>query len=133
MDAAKTLPELKGDAVKVLEMVEKMTVLELSDLVKVMEDKFGVSASAPAAVAAAPVEAAPAEAEKSIFNIVITAAGDNKIGVIKAVREITELGLMEAKTMVESAPVTVKEGVAKDQAEEFKKKLEEAGATVELK
>lgn len=126
------LPELKGDAVKVLEMVEKMTVLELADLVKVMEDKFGVSAAAPVAVAAPAGEAAPAEEEKSAFDVVITAAGDNKIGVIKAVRELTELGLMEAKTMVESAPTTIKEKVAKEQAEEYKAKLEEAGATVEL-
>lgn len=126
------LPELKGDAVKVLEMVEKMTVLELADLVKVMEDKFGVSAAAPVAVAAPAGEAAPAEEEKSAFDVVITAAGDNKIGVIKAVRELTELGLMEAKTMVESAPATIKEKVAKEQAEEYKAKLEEAGATVEL-
>lgn len=126
------LPELKGDAVKVLEMVEKMTVLELADLVKVMEDKFGVSAAAPVAVAAPAGEAAPEEEEKSIFDVVITAVGDNKINVIKAVRELTELGLMEAKTMVESAPATIKEKVAKEQAEEYKAKLEEAGATVEL-
>ena len=133
-DETKALPELKGDASKVLEMVEKMTVLELADLVKVMEDKFGVSAAAPVAVAAAPAgEAAPEAEEKSAFDVVITAAGDNKIGVIKAVREMTELGLMEAKTMVESAPATVKEKVAKEQAEEYKKLLEEAGATVELK
>lgn len=132
-DTKKDLPELKGDAAKVVEMVEKMTVLELADIVKVMEEKFGVSAAAPVAMAAAPAgDAAPAEEEKSAFDVVITAAGDNKIGVIKAVRELTELGLMEAKTMVESAPATVKEKVAKEQAEEYKAKLEEAGATVEL-
>jgi large subunit ribosomal protein L7/L12 len=125
------LPELKGDAVKVLEMVEKMTVLELADLVKVMEDKFGVSAAAPAAVAVAGA-AAPAEEEKSAFDVVVTAAGDNKIGVIKAVREMTELGLMEAKTLVEATPATIKEKVATEQAEEYKTALEAAGATVEL-
>jgi len=125
------LPELKGDSVKVLEMVEKMTVLELADLVKVMEDKFGVSAAAPVAVAAAGA-AAPAEEEKSAFDVVVTATGDNKIGVIKAVRGMTELGLMEAKTLVEATPATIKEKVAKEQAEEYKKALEEAGATVEL-
>jgi len=131
-DEAKTdLPELKGDAVKVLEMVEKMTVLELADLVKVMEDKFGVSAAAPVAVAVAGA-AAPAEEEKSAFDVVITATGDNKIGVIKAVREMTELGLMEAKTLVEATPATIKEKVATEQAEEYKTVLEAAGATVEL-
>jgi len=131
-DEAKTLPTLTENAQKVIEMVEKMTVLELADLVKVMEDKFGVSAAAPAAVAAAPVEAAPVEEEKSVFNIVLKEAGANKIGVIKVVREITELGLKEAKDLVEAAPQTVKESVKKEDAEAIKVKFEEAGATVEL-
>ncbi len=131
-DEAKTLPTLTENAQKVIEMVEKMTVLELADLVKVMEDKFGVSAAAPVAVAAAPVEAAPVEEEKSSFNIVLKDAGANKIGVIKVVREITELGLKEAKDLVEAAPQTVKEAVKKEDAEAIKAKFEEAGATVEL-
>lgn len=131
-DEAKTLPTLTENAQKVIEMVEKMTVLELADLVKVMEDKFGVSAAAPVAVAAAPAEAAPAEEEKSSFDIVLKEAGANKIGVIKVVREITELGLKEAKDLVEAAPQTVKEAVKKEDAEAMKAKFEEAGATVEL-
>ena len=131
-DEAKTLPELSENGKKVLEIVEKMTVLELADLVKVMEDKFGVSAAAPVAVAA--VAAAPAEAveEKTMFNIVLKDAGAQKISVIKVVREITELGLKEAKDMVDAAPQTVKEGVKKEDAEAIKAKFEEAGATVEL-
>lgn len=130
-EEAKTLPELSGDAQKVLEMVEKMTVLELADLVKVMEEKFGVSAAAPVAVAAS---AAPAEAaeEKSSFDVILKDAGSNKIGVIKVVKEATGLGLMEAKTMVEGAPQTVKEALPKDEAEALKASMEEAGATVEL-
>lgn len=132
-DEVKDLPKLTENAQKVIEMVEKMTVLELADLVKVMEDKFGVSAAAPAAVAAAPAaEAAPEAEEKSMFNIVLKEAGANKIGVIKVVREITELGLKEAKDLVESAPQTVKEEVKKEEAEAIKAKFEEAGATVEL-
>ncbi|HRX43821.1 MAG TPA: 50S ribosomal protein L7/L12 [Candidatus Dojkabacteria bacterium] len=131
-DEVKDLPKLTDNAQKVIEMVEKMTVLELADLVKVMEDKFGVSAAAPVAVAAAPAEAAPEAEEKSVFNIVLKEAGSNKIGVIKVVREITELGLKEAKDLVEAAPQTVKEGVKKEDAEAFKAKFEEAGATVEL-
>ncbi|HOV29517.1 MAG TPA: 50S ribosomal protein L7/L12 [Candidatus Dojkabacteria bacterium] len=130
-DEAKTLPELSENGKKVLEIVEKMTVLELSDLVKVMEDKFGVSASAPVAIAA-PVEAAPAEEEKTMFNILLKDAGANKIGVIKAVREVTELGLKEAKDLVDAAPQVVKENVKKEDAEAIKAKFEEAGATVEL-
>jgi large subunit ribosomal protein L7/L12 len=131
-EETKTLPELSADGKKVLEIVEKMSVLELADLVKVMEDKFGVSAAAPVAVAAAPAEAAPAEEEKSMFNIVLKDGGANKIGAIKVVREITELGLKEAKDLVDNAPQTVKEGVKKEEAEEIKAKFEEAGATVEL-
>jgi large subunit ribosomal protein L7/L12 len=128
----KELPTLTENAQKVIEMVEKMTVLELADLVKVMEDKFGVSAAAPVAVAAAPAEAAPAEEEKSSFDIVLKEAGANKIAVIKVVREITELGLKEAKDLVDGAPQTVKEAVKKEDAEAIKAKFEEAGATVEL-
>ncbi len=133
-DEKKDLPKLTDNGKKVLEIVEKMTVLELADLVKVMEDKFGVSAAAPvAAVAAAPAEAAPAEEEKTVFNVVLKDAGANKINVIKAVREINQdLGLKEAKDFVESAPQTLKEEVKKEDAEEMKKKLEEAGAKVEL-
>lgn len=127
----KDLPKLSTEGKKVLEIVEKMTILELADLVKVMEDKFGVSSAAPVAVAA-PVTEAPAEEEKSMFNIVLKEAGANKIGVIKVVRSITELGLKEAKDVVDTAPQTVKEGVMKEDAEEIKKQFEEAGATVEL-
>jgi large subunit ribosomal protein L7/L12 len=126
------LPELTKDAEKVLEMVEKMTVLELADLVKVMEEKFGVSAAAPVAMAAAPAAAQEEAEEKSVFNIVLKDAGSEKIAVIKAVRAITEMGLKEAKDLVDSAPQTIKEDVAKEDAEEMKKGLEEAGATVEL-
>jgi len=128
----KELPKLSDNAQKVIEMVEKMTVLELADLVKVMEDKFGVSAAAPMAVAAAPAAAAEEVVEKSVFNIVLKDAGSNKIGVIKVVRDITELGLKEAKDLVEAAPQTVKEGVKKEDAEAFKAQFEEAGAKVEL-
>lgn len=131
-EETKTLPELSADGKKVLEIVEKMSVLELADLVKVMEDKFGVSAAAPVAVAAAPAEAAPAEEEKTMFDIILKDGGANKIGAIKVVREITELGLKEAKDLVDGAPQTVKEGVKKEEAEEIKAKFEEAGATVEL-
>jgi large subunit ribosomal protein L7/L12 len=131
-EETKTLPELSANGTKVLEMVEKMSVLELADLVKVMEDKFGVSAAAPVAMAAPAAEAAPAEEEKSVFNIVLKDAGANKIGVIKVVRSLTELGLKEAKDLVDGAPQTVKESVAKEEAEAIKKQFEEAGATVEL-
>ncbi|MEQ2869226.1 50S ribosomal protein L7/L12 [Selenomonas noxia] len=120
---------------QILEAIENMTVLELSELVKAMEEKFGVSAAAPVAVAAAG-GAAPAAAggeEKSEFTVVLAAAGDKKINVIKAVREATGLGLKEAKELVDGAPKPVKENVAKAEAEELKAKLEEAGATVELK
>jgi len=124
--------KLSKESEKILETVEKMTVLELADLVKAMEDKFGVSASAPVAIAAAgPAPAEEAE-EKSEYTIILKEAGDQKINVIKIVREVTDLGLKDAKDLVEGAPKTVKENVATDQAEEIKKKLEEAGATVEL-
>ena len=119
---------------EIMEAIEGMTVLELSELVKAMEEKFGVSAAAPVAVAAAGGAAAGAAAEeKSEFNVMLTAVGDKKINVIKAVREATGLGLKEAKALVDGAPAAVKENVAKAEAEELKKKLEEAGATVERK
>lgn len=110
----------------VIERVEKLSVVELAELVKVLEQKFGVSAAAPAAAGGAVAE------EKDSYNVILKAAGDQKINAIKAVREITGLGLKEAKDIVESAPKAVKEGVKKEEAEEIKKKLEEAGATAEL-
>ncbi|GMQ99950.1 MAG: 50S ribosomal protein L7/L12 [Zetaproteobacteria bacterium] len=115
--------------------IESMTVLEMSELVSALEDKFGVSAAAPVAVAAAPAAGGEAESaeEKTEFDVVLTAVGDKKIQVIKAVREITGLGLKDAKDLVDSAPKPVKESAAKEEAEEIKGKLEEAGATVELK
>ena len=119
---------------EIMQAIEGMTVLELSELVKAMEEKFGVSAAAPVAVAA--VGAAPAAAggeEKTEFTVVLAAVGDKKINVIKAVREATGLGLKEAKELVDGAPAPIKENIAKAEAEELKKKLEEAGATVELK
>ena len=121
----------------ILETISNMTVMEVVDLVAAMEEKFGVSAAA--AVAAAPAAAAGGEAggeaaaEKDEFDVVLTGFGDKKVGVIKAVRGITGLGLKEAKDMVEGAPTTVKEGASKDEAEELKKQLEEAGGSVELK
>ena len=118
---------------EIMEAIENMTVLELSELVKAMEEKFGVSAAAPVAVAAAGGAAAGAAEEKSEFTVMLASAGDKKINVIKAVREATGLGLKEAKELVDGAPAAVKENVAKAEAEELKKKLEEAGASVELK
>ncbi|MCD7928218.1 MAG: 50S ribosomal protein L7/L12 [Oscillospiraceae bacterium] len=115
-----------------IEEVKTLTVLELSELVHALEDEFGVSAAAMAAPAAGGA-AAPAEEEKTEFDVVLAEVGDQKIKVIKAVREITGLGLAEAKAVVEAAPKAVKEAVAKDEAEELKKKLEEVGAKVELK
>ena len=115
---------------EIIEALKEMSLLEASELVKDIEETFGVSAAAPVAVAAAGGEAA---AEKSEFDVVLEGFGDNKIAVIKAVREITGLGLKEAKEVVESAPAPVQEGVAKDKAEEIKAKLEEAGAAVTLK
>lgn len=118
----------------VLKALEGMTVLELSELVKACEEKFGVTASAPAvAVAAAPGAGAAEEEEKTSFTVTLTGTGSNKIAVIKEIRAITELGLKEAKDLVDSAPKPVKENIAKEEAEEIKKKLEAAGATVELK
>ncbi|MBS5520182.1 MAG: 50S ribosomal protein L7/L12 [Acidaminococcus intestini] len=117
---------------EIMQAIESMTVLELADLVKAMEEKFGVSAAAPVAVAAAPA-AGGAAAEKSEFDVVLTDCGASKINVIKVVRELTGLGLKEAKAAVDSAPNTLKEGVSKADAEAMKAKLEEAGAKVELK
>ena len=117
----------------VLDYLEKANMLEVSELISEIEDKFGVTA-APVAVAAAPAAGeAAVEEEKDSFNVVLASAGDKKIQVIKVVRTITELGLKEAKDLVEGAPKPIKEGVAKAEAEEMKTKLEEAGATVELK
>lgn len=115
--------------------IEKLSVLDLSELVHVLEEKFGVSAAAPVAMAAAPVAAgaAPAAEEKTSFNVELTDAGANKIGVIKALREVTSLGLKEAKDLVDGAPKVVKEGATKEEADSIKKKLEEAGAKVTLK
>ncbi|MFH1505166.1 MAG: 50S ribosomal protein L7/L12 [Candidatus Omnitrophota bacterium] len=118
---------------ELLKTLEGMTVLELSELVKACEEKFGVTASAPAAAAAVPGAAVEAEEEKTAFTVTLTGAGANKIAVIKEIRAITELGLKEAKGLVDAAPKPVKENVSKEEAEEVKKRLEAAGATVELK
>jgi len=121
-----------ADLAKIVEELSALTVMEAAELSTMLEDKWGVSAAAPVAVAAAGPAAEAAE-EKTEFDVVLTAAGDKKINVIKEVRAITGLGLKEAKDMVEGAPQVVKEGASKDEAEELKKKLEEAGASVELK
>jgi large subunit ribosomal protein L7/L12 len=123
---------------EILEAISSMTVLELSDLVKAVEDKFGVTAAAPVAVAAAPAAggdgaAAAATEEQTEFDAVLTEVGPNKILVIKAVRELTGLGLKEAKDLVDAAPKAVKEGVTKEEAEQVKEKLAEAGATTEVR
>lgn len=114
----------------IIEQIEKLTVVELAELVKTLEEKFGVSASAVAA--AAPGAGAAVAEEKTSFNVVLKASGDQKINVIKAVKEATGLGLKEAKDLVDKAPKAIKEGLKKDEAEELKKKLEEVGAVVEL-
>lgn len=134
MAEKKKTKKLSADQKKVLDIVEKMSVLELSQLVKALEDKFGVSAAAPVAVAATAgqTEEKKEEEEKSIFNVVLKEAGSQKIAVIKAVKAATGLGLKEAKDLVDSAPKPVKEGVKKEEAEELKKTLEEAGAKIEL-
>ncbi|MBA4336982.1 50S ribosomal protein L7/L12 [bacterium] len=127
---------MSKDAEKILEMVEKLSVLDLANLVKAMEEKFGVSAAAPMMMAAAGAPAAGAAdagADDGNVTVVLAAAGGQKVAVIKAVREITGLGLKESKDLVDGAPKPVKENVAKPEAEELKKKLEEAGATVEFK
>ena len=115
----------------ILESIEKLTLLEAAELVKAMEEKFGVSAAAPVAVAAAPAEAAAEEASE--VNVILASAGANKIAVLKEVRAITGLGLKEAKDLVDGAPKAIKEGIKKEEAEAIKKQLEEAGATVEIK
>ena len=119
----------------VIEIVKGLTVLELSELVKALEEEFGVSAAAPVAMAAAPAAAAagPSAEEQTEFDVILTGAGDKKINVIKVVREITALGLKEAKAVVDEAPKPIKEKVSKEEAEEVKAKLEEAGASVEIK
>ena len=118
---------------EIMQAIENMTVLELSELVKALEEKFGVSAAAPVAVAASPAAAGAAAEEKTEFDVILTNAGASKINVIKVVREITGLGLKEAKEIVDGAPKAIKEKVAKADADAIKAKLEEAGATVEVK
>jgi large subunit ribosomal protein L7/L12 len=126
--------KLSKNAEKVMELIESMTVLEAADLVKAMEDKFGVSAAAPVAMAAVPGAAGEAAEEvKDEFTVVLTGIGDKKIQVIKEIRAITSLGLKEAKELVEKAPTNVKEGVTKEEAEQMRAKLEEVGAIVDLK
>ena len=120
--------------IAIVEEIKALTILELNDLVKAVEEEFGVSAAAPVGVVAVGGAAAPAAAEeKTEFDVILTGFGDKKLGVIKAIREITGLGLKEAKDMVEGCPKAVKEGVAKDEADKIKAALEEAGATVEVK
>ena len=118
---------------QVVEFIENMTVLEMSEFVKELEDKFGVSAAAPVAAAAAPAAGEGAAEEQTEFDVILTSYGEKKINVIKTVRAITGLGLKEAKDVVDNAPGTVKEGVSKDEAADIQKQLEEAGASVELK
>ena len=122
-----------ADIAKLVEELSQLTVLEAADLAKALEEAWGVSAAAAVAVAAAPAEAAAAVEEKTEFDVILTGDGGKKIQVIKEVRAITNLGLTEAKALVESAPKAVKEGISKAEAEEIKKKIEEAGGTVELK
>lgn len=125
---------MSDKVVKLIEDVKALTVLELSELVKALEEEFGVSAAAPVAVAAAPAAgAAPAAEEKTEFDVILKGAGANKIAVIKVVREITGLGLKEAKEVVDGAPKAVKEGISKDDADAISKKLADAGAEVEVK
>ena len=135
MSEEKNLPELSKNAQQILDLVKELPVLELANLVKHMEEEFGVSAAAPVAVAAAGGAAAGGDAaeEKSSFDVVLASVGGQKIAVIKAVREATGLGLKEAKDLVDGAPKAIKEGVAKDEADKLKADLEAAGATVELK
>ena len=126
---------MSDKVLKLIEDVKALTVMGLSELVKALEEEFGVSAAAPVAVAAAPAAgaAAPAAEEKTEFDVVLAEVGANKINVIKVVRELTGLGLKEAKALVDGAPKALKEGVSKEDAENFKKQLEEAGAKVEIK
>lgn len=136
-EATATAPEVSPAVASIIESVEKLTVLELVDLVKSLEDKFGVTAAAPVAVAAmmpgAGAQAAAVAEEKTDFNVHLTSFGDKKIQVIKVVRELTGLGLKEAKDLVDGASSVLKEGVPKDEAQAMKTKLEEVGATIELK
>lgn len=118
---------------QIMEAIETMTVLELSELVKALEEKFGVSAAAPAAAAAAPAAGAAVAEEQTEFDVILTAAGASKINVIKVVREVTGLGLKEAKAVVDEAPKAIKEKISKTDADALKAKLEEAGATIEIK
>lgn len=132
----KEIVEVPEKFKKLVEEIEKMSVLDLSELVKVLEDKFGVSAAAPMMMGAMPVagaEAGAAVEEKSEFDVEVTASGASKINVIKVVREVTGLGLKDAKDLVDAAPKVIKEKISKEEAEAMKKKLEEAGATVTLK
>lgn len=123
-----------ADIAKFIEEIKGMTVMELADLVKAIEEEFGVSAAAPVAVAGgAAAAAAPAAEEKTEFDVVLTGFGDKKLGVIKVIREITGLGLKEAKDLVEGCPKNVKEGISKEDAEKLKEQLVAAGATVEIK
>ncbi len=118
---------------QILEAIAQKSIMDIVELVKAMEEKFGVSAAAAVAVAAAPAAGGAVAEEKTAFNVVMTSFGSNKINVIKVIREVTGLGLKEAKDMVEGVPANVKEGVSKDDSASIKKKLEEAGATVEIK
>lgn len=124
---------MSDKVVKLIEDVKALTVLELSELVKALEEEFGVSAAAPVAVAAAPAAGAAAAEEKTEFDVILKSAGANKVAVIKVVKEITGLGLKEAKEVVDGAPKAVKEGASKEDAEAIKAKLTEAGAEVEVK
>jgi large subunit ribosomal protein L7/L12 len=124
---------LTDNAQKALDLIAGMSILEAADLVKAMEEKFGVSAAAPVAVAAGPAAAAAEEEAKDEFTVMLTGVGDKKIQVIKEIRAITNLGLKEAKELVESAPTAVKEAIPKEEAEQIKAKLEEVGAIVDLK
>lgn len=128
----KVAVEVPAKFQSLVESIEKMSVLDLAELVKILEEKFGVSAAAPAMMMAAGGAAAPVE-EKTSFNVELTGAGENKINVIKAVRELTSLGLKEAKDIVDSAPKMLKENVSKEEAEEVKKKIEAAGGSVVVK
>ena len=135
-EATETKNELSTGSQKIIESIETMTVLELSKLVKALEDKFGVVAAAPMAFAAAPAgggNAADASNEPSTVSVILTGCGDKKIQVLKAVREITGLGLKEAKDIVDNTPKAIKEGICKEEAEALKKTLEEQGGTVEIK
>ena len=133
-ETTKEAVELSADAQKVLESVEKMTVLELSKLVKALEEKFGVSAAPVAVAGAAPAAGGDAaDAGDGTVSVILAGFGDNKIAVIKAIREVAGLGLKEAKDFVESAPKAVKEGISQSEADELKKSLEEAGAQIEIK